>query len=162
MGENMNSAALIGEVQQLVSFKIGDEEFGVDILRVQEINRMISVTRVPNAPPFVEGIINLRGKVIPIVELRKRLGMEPRERDNNTRIVVVDVNGRTIGFIVDAVNEVLRVPTSVIEPPPALTAGIDAEFITAIGKLEDRLLILLDLERVLSTDEKSELEAVAA
>jgi purine-binding chemotaxis protein CheW len=149
------------ELVQLVSFKIGEEEFGVDILKVQEINRMLEVTRVPNAPEYVDGVINLRGKVIPIIDLRRRFGMPRKDQDKNTRIVVVELSGRTLGFVVDAVSEVLRIPKSVTEPPPPIVAGINAEYITAVGKLEDRLLILLDLEKVLSDSEKAELKDVA-
>src|SRR5208283_2795939 len=106
------------ELLQLVSFKIGKEEFAIDILKVQEINRMLDVTRVPNAPEFVEGVINLRGKVIPIIDLRRRFGMLPKEKDKNTRIIVVELNGKIVGFVVDAVIEVLRIPRSVTDPPP--------------------------------------------
>lgn len=147
------------ELLQLVSFNIGDEEFGVDILKVQEINRMLDVTRVPNAPEYVDGVINLRGKVIPIIDLRRRFGMERKEHDKNTRIVVVELGGKVVGFVVDAVSEVLRIPKSVTEPPPPIVAAIDAEYITAVGKLEDRLLILLDLEKVLSGEETKTLAA---
>ena len=150
------------ELLQLVSFKIGEEEFGVDILKVQEINRMLEVTRVPNAPEFVDGVINLRGKVIPVIALRRRFGMERKESDKNTRIVVVELNGKVVGFVVDAVSEVLRIPRSLTEAPPAIVAGIDAEYITAVGKLEDRLLILLDLERILSGAETGKIAAAAA
>jgi purine-binding chemotaxis protein CheW len=144
------------ELLQLVSFKIGDEEFGVDILKVQEINRMLDVTRVPNAPEYIDGVINLRGKVIPIINLRRRFGMDRKERDKNTRIVVVELAGKIVGFVVDAVHEVLRIPRSVTEPPPSLVGGVRAEYITAVGKLDDRLLILLDLEKVLSESQQSE------
>jgi len=147
------------ELIQLVSFAIGEEEFGVDILKVQEINRMLAVTRVPNSPEYVDGVINLRGKVIPIIDLRRRFRMERREHDKNTRIVVVELSGKVVGFVVDAVSEVLRIPKSVTEPPPPMVAGVDAEYITAVGKLDDRLLILLDLEKVLSTEEKQILSA---
>jgi purine-binding chemotaxis protein CheW len=149
------------EVLQLVSFTIGQEEFGVDILRVQEINRMVEVTRVPNSPEFISGVINLRGKVIPIVDLRKRFGFEQKEKDKNTRIIVVELNGSILGFIVDAVKEVLRIPKSVTEPPPAVVAGIGSEYITAVGKLEDRLLILLDINKILLDQEVHQLNAVA-
>jgi purine-binding chemotaxis protein CheW len=149
------------ELLQLVSFNIGGEEFGVDILKVQEINRMLEVTRVPNAPEYVDGVINLRGKVIPIIDLRRRFDMERREHDKNTRIVVVELQGKVVGFVVDAVREVLRIPKSVTEPPPPIVAGINAEYITAVGKLEDRLLILLDLEGVLSDGEKEQVRRVA-
>ncbi|HTY59502.1 MAG TPA: chemotaxis protein CheW [Bacteroidota bacterium] len=147
------------ELLQLVSFKIGGEEFGVDILKVQEINRMLEVTRVPNAPEYVDGVINLRGKVIPVIALRRRFGMERKEHDKNTRIVVVELDGKVVGFVVDAVNEVLRIPRSLTEPPPSLASGIEGEYITAVGRLEDRLLILLDLERVLTVAERRDLAA---
>ena len=155
------SAASSEELLQLVSFRIGEEEFGVDILRVQEINRMLEVTRVPSAPEFVDGVINLRGKVIPIIALRRRFGMERKENDKNTRIIVVELNGKIVGFVVDAVREVLRVPKSITEPPPPIVAGIGAEYIRAVGKLDDRLLILLDLEGVLSDGDRSALKEVA-
>jgi purine-binding chemotaxis protein CheW len=159
--QQMTAQAGSDELLQLVSFKIGDEEFGVDILKVQEINRMVEVTRVPNAPEYVDGVINLRGKVIPIVDLRRRLGMPRKEHSKDTRIVVVELNGKITGFVVDAVSEVLRIPRSVTEPPPSIVAGIEAEYITAVGKLEDRLLILLDLERIFSAQETQQLKAVA-
>jgi len=110
----------------------------------------VQVTKVPNAPEYVDGVINLRGKIIPIVDLRRRFGMPRKEHDKNTRIIVVELNGgRIVGFVVDTVREVLRIQRSVTEPPPAIIAGIDADYITAVGKLEDRLLILLDLEKIL-------------
>ena len=104
------------ELLQLVSFKIGSEEFGVDILKVQEINRMVEITKVPQAPHYVEGVINLRGKVIPIVDLRKRFNLEVKEYDKNTRIVVVDIGGNIMGMVVDSVSEVLRLPSNTIRP----------------------------------------------
>jgi purine-binding chemotaxis protein CheW len=149
------------ELLQLVSFKIGSEEFGVDILKVQEINKMVSITKVPNSPVFVEGVINLRGKVIPIVDFRTRLGLNKIEQTKDTRIVVVDVEGKTIGFIVDSVSEVLRIPANITEAPPEIVTSIDSEFIKSVGKLDDRLLILIDLNKILSTNEKNELGKVA-
>lgn len=148
------------ELLQLVSFKIGDEEFGVDILKVQEINRMMQITKVPNSPNFVDGVVNLRGRIIPVIDLRTRLGMPRIEHGKETRIVVVELSGTTVGFIVDEVSEVLRIPKNITEAPPEMVAGLDSEYITAVGKLEDRLLILLDLEKVLSTEQKSELAVV--
>lgn len=138
---------------QLVSFNIGSEEFGVDILKVQEINRMVDITRVPQAPHYVEGVINLRGKVIPIVDLRKRFSLEIKEYDKNTRIVVVDIGGNIMGMIVDAVSEVLRLSTSTIEPPPEIVTGINSDYIKGVAKLDDRLLIFLDLSKVIDVSE---------
>lgn len=143
---------------QLVSFNIGTEEFGVDILKVQEINRMVEITKVPQAPNYVEGVINLRGKVIPIVDLRKRFNLELKEHDKNTRIVVVDIGGNIMGMIVDSVSEVLRLSANTIEPPPDIVTGVNAEYIKGVAKLEDRLLIFLDLSRVIDV---SEIAAVA-
>jgi len=145
---------------QLVSFLIDQEEFGVDILNVQEIIRPVDITRVPNAPAFVEGVINLRGRIVPVVDLRKRFNLPARERDKNSRIIVVELGDKIVGFMVDAVRQVLRVDASVIEPPPELAIGIDAGYITGVAKLEDRLLILLDLERILSEEEKHDLRPV--
>ena len=146
---NNNSSGLI----QIVSFKLGNEEFGVDILLVKEINRMTQITKVPSSPDFVEGVINLRGKVIPVIDLRRRLNLERVEHDKGTRIIVVEIKNRTIGFIVDSVNEVLRVPADTFEAPPEMVSGIGSEFIRAVGKLEDRLLILIDLNKILLEEE---------
>ncbi len=147
----------LDQILQLVSFKIGNEEFGIDILKVQEINRMMQITKVPNSPEFIEGVVNLRGRIIPVMDLRTRLNMLRIAHDNLTRIIVVELEGITVGFIVDEVSEVLRIPKSITEPPPAMTAGIDSEYITAVGKLEDRLIILLDLGKIFSIDEKVKL-----
>jgi purine-binding chemotaxis protein CheW len=147
------------ELLQLVSFTIGQEEFGLDIQRIQEINRIVEITRVPNAPEFVVGVINLRGKVIPIIDLRKRFGFPPKESDKNTRIIVVELDNIVVGFIVDAVREVIRIPKNITEPPPAIIAGIGSEYITSIAKMENRLLILLDIERLLRDKEKQQLES---
>ena len=147
----------VDELLQLVSFNIGSEEFGVDILKVQEINRMVEITKVPQAPHYVEGVINLRGKVIPIVDLRKRFNLELKEYDKNTRIVVVDINGNILGMVVDSVSEVLRLPANTIEPPPEIVTGINSEYIKGVAKLEDRLLIFLDLSKVIDLSEMGSL-----
>lgn len=136
------------DLLQLVSFNIENEEYCVDILYVQEIIRMVEVTRVPNAAEYVVGVINLRGKVLPIIDLRKRIGLSEKEYDKYTRIVVIEIGTKIIGFIVDKVNEVIRINKNITEAPPSMVETIDSEFITSIGKLDDRLLILLDLEKL--------------
>lgn len=148
------------DILQLVSFNIGEEEFGLDILRVQEIIRMIEITRVPNAPKFIVGVINLRGKVIPIIDLRTRMGMEPKDRDKDTRIIVIEIDAKIVGFIVDKVNEVLRIDKSITQSPPPMVSGIDSDYITSIAQMEDRLLILLDLTRLLSSSEGKQLDEI--
>lgn len=156
--ENVEKSTIVTEeLLQLVSFKVGEAEFGVDILRVQEINKMMELTTVPNTPSFVEGVVNLRGRIIPVINLRSRLGLDVMEYDSETRIIVVDLYDKTIGFIVDEVKEVLRIPKSITEQPPDIVSGVNSEYITAIGKLEDRLLILLDLSKILSNSEHEQI-----
>jgi len=141
-----------GDLLQLVSFRVGREEFGLDILRVQEIIRVQQLTRVPNSPGFVEGVINLRGKVIPVISLRRIFGWDGAEHDKQTRIVVIDVSGTVVGFLVDSVSEVLRVPAGTVEPPPRL-GEVKREYVSGVGKLENRLLILLDVDRLMTDSE---------
>ncbi len=144
------------ELIQLVSFNLDQEEYGVDVLKVREIIRMPIVTRVPNTPHFVEGVINLRGKVIPIISMRKKFGLMETEYDKQTRIMVMDVDGELMGFIVDSVSEVIRVSGSEIQPSPAVVAsGIDQDCIAGVINQAERLLVLLDLEKMFSNDEKS-------
>ncbi len=141
------------ELLQLVTFSIGEEEFGVDILKVQEIIRTMEITKVPRAPQFVEGVINLRGKVIPIIDLRRRFSLNHKAHDSHTRIIVIEINNMIVGFVVDSVSEVLRIPISTVEPPPPVVAGLESDYISGVGKLHDRLLILLDLDKLLSSDD---------
>ncbi len=146
------------ETRQLVIFKLGDEEFGVDILKVREIERLgQGVTRVPKSPVFVEGVINLRGEIVPIVDLRKRFGLVVHAIGHESRIVIVEVDGNQIGMMVDQVMEVLRVPVSSIELAPSITKGVDAYFLSGVVKIGERLVILLDLERALSAEEIKQL-----
>lgn len=159
MTETNHNTGTIDDLIQLVSFKLGEEEFGIDILRVQEINRMVNITQVPQAPHYCEGVINLRGKVIPVIDLRKKFDMESSEWDKNTRIVVCDVDGNVIGMIVDAVHEVLRIPASTIEPAPKIVTSIDVDYIKGVARLEERLLIFLDISRI--ADEVSQISAEA-
>lgn len=143
------------ELIQLVSFTLGEEEFGVHVLKVREIIRMPEVTRVPNTPPYVEGVINLRGKVIPVMSMRKRFGLEEHEFDNRTRIMVMDVDGELMGFIVDAVSEVIRISQEEIQPPPpVVSSGVDHECLSGVISQSERLLVLLDLEKISSREER--------
>jgi purine-binding chemotaxis protein CheW len=153
---------LSGRTLQVVSFALGSEEYGVDIAQVQEINRMVTITHVPQAPQFMEGVINLRGRLIPIIDLRTRFGMERAERTKNTRIVVTEIGSKRLGMVVDSVSEVLRIPVEQIEDAPDLVAGVDTEYIRGVGKLDDRLIILLDLGRVISAEEKTALQKLDA
>jgi purine-binding chemotaxis protein CheW len=150
-----------GELNQLISFEVGDEEYGLEILRVKEVIRIREITRLPKAPRFVKGIINLRGDVIPIIDLRDRFGLEQAEYTAMTRVIVVDVEDKLVGMVVDAASQVVRIPSDQIEPPPPIVGGLSAEYIKGVGKLEDRLVILLNIDRILSVEEKVKLEEMA-
>jgi purine-binding chemotaxis protein CheW len=150
-----------GDEQQLVVFQLGSELYGVEISRVHEIIRLQTVTRVPRAPAFVEGVINLRGKVIPVVDMRRRFGMPIAEHTRASRIVVVEIGDQVVGVVVDSVSEVLRVSTATVEPPSPVVAGIDSEYLNGIAKLPERLVILLDLDRVLAREERRALDVAS-
>jgi purine-binding chemotaxis protein CheW len=146
--------------QQLVSFDLATESYGVDIGAVREIIRLQEITNVPRTPEFVEGVINLRGKVIPVVDLRKRFGLPVGDQSAENRIVVVDIGGQDIGVIVDAVNEVLRIFSDSVEPPSSVITTADSDYLMGIAKVDDKLLILLDQESVLSAEERAVLADV--
>jgi purine-binding chemotaxis protein CheW len=154
-------ASIQDEWLQLVGFRVGGEEFGINILRVQEIIRSQQLTRVPNSPDCMEGVMNLRGKIIPVIALRKRFGLEEAPPDKQNRIVVVEIQGSVLGFIVDAVSEVVRIEAGKIEPPPRLSA-VEREYVSGVGKFGERLLIILDAGRLMSNSEEKMVEAVAA
>jgi purine-binding chemotaxis protein CheW len=134
---------------QLVVFDLASEYYGVDIGDVREIIRMQNVTRVPGTPAYMEGVTNLRGKVVPVVDLRKRLDLKVKAQTKESRIVVVDIGGKDVGVIVDGVTEVLRIPLASVEPPSQMVADSERGYIRGIAKLEDKLVILLDLDRVM-------------
>lgn len=137
---------------QVVSFRLANEEYGIEITKVQEIILVGEITRVPQTSPYIKGLINLRSTVIPIVDLRLRFGMQEETATDETRIMVMNVGGKTIGIIVDAVSEVLRISKEQIAPPPPAVSGEGRDYLTGLAKLEKRLLILLDVDRLLSTN----------
>ena len=160
MATRTKSQTVVGE-QQLVTFTLGQEEYGVDIGTVREINRLTDITHVPKAPEFVEGLINLRGTVVPIVDLRKRFDIEPAGDEKQRRIILVDVGGRTIGVIVDSVSEVLTLSAEHVDEVPAtISSGVNTEFLRGVGKIGERLMLLLDLDSILSAQELGELNTV--
>jgi purine-binding chemotaxis protein CheW len=150
------------ELIQLVSFMLANEEYGVEVLKVREIIRMPTITKMPNVPQHVEGIINLRGKVIPIISMRKRFNLMESENSSQTRIIIMDVAGSLTGFIVDAVSEVIRIHSSEIQPPPSMvvSGGIEQDFITGVFNHAERLLIIMDIDRMFSDDERESFEAI--
>jgi purine-binding chemotaxis protein CheW len=145
---------------QLVVFCLANELYGVSIAAVSEIIMLQPITYVPRAPAFVEGVTNLRGKVLPVIDLRKRFGLIQQEYTKETRIIVAEVNRTPVGMIVDAVSQVLRVAAGAIEPPSPVVTTVDSAFIRGIAKVGSRLVILLDLEQVLLPGEQAELQQV--
>ena len=145
---------------QLVIFLLAKEEYGLPITKVQEINRMVPKTRLPQTPDFMEGVINLRGRVIPVIDLRKRFQLAVAAISDDTRIIIVDVSGQTLGIVVDSVTEVVRLSAASVEPPPPAFV-LDSQYIHGIGKFDERLLILLDIDKVLTSQEAIALRSMA-
>lgn len=147
--------------QQFVVFQLGQEEYGVEILQTQDIHRYTKITRVPNAPYFVKGVINIRGEIIPVVDLRNRFGMESAKVQDTTRIIIVLVNGgQKIGFLVDSVREVLWIDDAAVEPAPTVAGGIEPEYLNGVGKIGERLIVLLNIEKILNQGRSSKTEKV--
>lgn len=143
---------------QLVTFELSGEEFGVDIMQVSEVIPVSRITRIPQAPEFIKGLINLRGKILVVIDLNKRLGFATKETDSLSRIIIVEVKDTVTGMLVNSVKEVLHLPLSSIEPPPEMIKSkINTEYLTGVGKIGNRLLILLNLARVLGEEEIEEL-----
>jgi purine-binding chemotaxis protein CheW len=143
---------------QYVVFDLGGEHYGVDIAAVEGIIKLQAITSVPHAPAFIEGVTNLRGKVLPVIDLRRRFKLPAEAPSKETRIAVVEMRGTTIGMIVDGVSQVLRVPEEAIEPPSPIVMTIDSAFIRGIAKVGDRLIIVLDLSQILQATEQLSLE----
>jgi purine-binding chemotaxis protein CheW len=149
----MQSTTIHSQMLQLVTFKLAGQKYAVDILKVQEINNMKEITTIPNAPPFLEGAINLSGKVIPVINLGTKFGLDATTINELAKIVIMDIRGVIMGVIVDAVSDVLRIPKEVVEPPPPVSSSISTEFIAGIAKLDEGLVILLDMDKLLNTKE---------
>ena len=146
---------------QLVVFRLAQEEYGLPITKVQEINRLVPITKLPQTPSFVEGVINLRGRIIPVIDLRKRFHLGEKEESDDTRIIIVEVDGQTVGVTVDQVTEVVRLPGNAVEPPPPAFI-LEAQYVNGVGKLDNRLLILLNIDKILTSQEAIELKKINA
>lgn len=146
---------------QLVIFKLGNEEYGVNIMQVKEIIRMASINKVPQVPQFVEGIISLRGEILPIIDLREKFGLPKKEKSRSTRILVINLDSTTIGGIVDEVSEVLRIQNSAIRPAPSVIKGVNSDYLLGIGQIGERIIILLDLAKILETSEVVKIKEIA-
>lgn len=145
----------------VVGFRIGAETFAVPIALVHEIVRVPEITSVPDSPDYVEGVINLRGKIVSVIDLRKRFGEKEIVRNKKNRILVTDVEGKPVGLIVDAASEVLKLPETEVEPPPPVFDEKDVNYVTGLGKLHGRLIILIDLTKVLQKGELRRLDELS-
>jgi len=145
--------------KQVIGFRIGQEEFGVPITKVKEIIKIINITRVPNAPSFVEGVVNLRGQVLPVIDVRRRFGLAAKEMTPETKIVIIELIDKMAGFLVDAVTEVRTIDDAMVTSAPAVIDGIDASYLSGIAKInEEKLVVLLDLDKVLTIEERQRLQ----
>ncbi|HBR01247.1 MAG TPA: chemotaxis protein CheW [Ruminiclostridium sp.] len=147
-------------IQQLIKFHVGDEAFGIEITQIYQILKPQEIFKVPNTPPFIEGLLNLRGTVLTVFNLRKRFNMPDRENDENTRIITVNVNDYLLGFIVDSVTEIVRVPDEEIESTPPSLVNFDRRFLSGVAKVEDKLILLLNLKEILTPDEEKQVKNI--
>lgn len=145
---------------QFVVFQLEEELYGVDIHQVRGIEKVLPLTRVPNAPSYVKGVCNLRGSVIPVIDLKERLSLTKTLDEKNAKIIIINVGKNTVGMTIDGANDVVSIDPKEIEPSPSLVSGIDAEFIQGVAKISNRLLVILDLERILTVDQISQLAAL--
>jgi purine-binding chemotaxis protein CheW len=146
-----------GEVTQLISFMVGAEEYGLELMKVKEVIRVRNVTFLPKAPACVKGVINLRGDIIPIIGLRDRFGLPSIEQTAMTRVIVVEVEGRLVGMVVDSASQVVRIPADQIDPPPHLMGNAARGFITGVGKMDDKLILTIDASKILDAEEMREI-----
>lgn len=154
--ENNSEELLDSDVQQLVSFMLDEVEYGVDILCVHEILRFPDMTRLPNTPDFIKGVINLRGNVIPVVDVRIRFGFPIGEVTDLTRIIVIETNDKQVGLLVDNVHQVVRIPVASIDPPSDLIMGMSEDFISGIGRLKDRLIVILNMTNIIFLEDSDD------
>jgi purine-binding chemotaxis protein CheW len=146
--EAARAAQLLGG--EFLTFRLGAEEYGIDILKVQEIRSYEQPTRIANAPAFIKGVVNLRGVIVPIVDLRLKLSCDSAEVNGFTVVIVLNVRGRVVGAVVDSVSDVLELSADQIKPAPAMNSSVDSGFITGIGNVAERMLILMDIEALMS------------
>jgi len=158
---NRSGAGAIAPTGEYLTFRLGAEEYGIDILRVQEIRSYEQPTRIANAPAFLKGVVNLRGVIVPIVDLRLKLGCDNAEYNHFTVVIVLNVRGRVVGAVVDSVSDVLELNGEAIRPAPAMNATIDTGFITGIGSVADRMLILMDIEALMSSTDMGLMDNLA-
>lgn len=162
MTEEQTVAAVTGgSDREYLTFSLGQEEYGIDILKVQEIRGYDTVTRIANSPDFIKGVINLRGIIVPIVDMRIKFHLDHANYNEMTVVIILNVAGRVIGMVVDGVSDVITLKSEQIKPAPEFGAAIDTKYVTGVGTVDDRMLILVDIERLLSSSDMALLEEAA-
>lgn len=156
--EDIEKVDVEEESTNLVAFRLGSGEYAIDIMQAKEIIKMEKITLIPNAPYFVEGVINLRGNIIPIIDLKKRFNLEESEGDKNTGIIIAKIEDVDMGIMIDSVSKVVSISNSDIQPPPSMLQGIGQRYIKGVGKLEDKLLVVLDLDKLFTNEEDDDSE----
>lgn len=156
--EDIEKVDVEEESTNLVTFRLGSGEYAIDIMQAKEIIKMEKITLIPNAPYFVEGVINLRGNIIPIIDLKKRFNLEESEGDKNTGIIIAKIEDVDMGIMIDSVSKVVSISNSDIQPPPSMLQGIGQRYIKGVGKLEDKLLVVLDLDKLFINEEDDDSE----
>ena len=151
--EDLEDAEIDEGTTNLVTFRLGSGEYAIDIMQAKEIIKMEKITLIPNAPYFVEGVINLRGNIIPIIDLKKRFNLEESEGDKNTGIIIAKIEDVDMGIMIDSVSKVVSMANSDIQPPPSMLQGIGQRYIKGVGKMEDKLLVVLDLDKLFTNEE---------
>ena len=151
--ENLEDAEIDEGTTNLVTFRLGSGEYAIDIMQAKEIIKMEKITLIPNAPYFVEGVINLRGNIIPIIDLKKRFNLEESEGDKNTGIIIAKIEDVDMGIMIDSISKVVSMANSDIQPPPSMLQGIGQRYIKGVGKMEDKLLVVLDLDKLFTNEE---------
>ena len=157
MSQSLNAGS---DVMQIGTFRLGQQLFGIDLLKMREIIRPVEITRIPQAEDFVEGVINLRGAVIPVINMRKRFKMPPLANNKETRIINIEIDDLVVGFLVDAIGQVYRLPVNSIEPSPAVMASVNTEYIKGIANTEEFMLVILDTEQLISLETLQQLAAL--
>ena len=151
--EDVEHVDIEEETTTLVTFRLGSGEYAIDIMQAKEIIKMEKITLIPNAPYFVEGVINLRGNIIPIIDLKKRFNLEKSEGNKNTGIIIVKIEDVDMGIIIDSISKVVSMVNSDIQPPPSMLQGIGQRYIKGVGKMENKLLVVLDLDKLFTNEE---------
>jgi purine-binding chemotaxis protein CheW len=160
--QNTTSITSVPAALEFLAFTLGQEEYGIDIQKVQELRGYDSVTRIANSPDFIKGVVNLRGVIVPIIDMRIKFNLGAPTYDQFTVVIILNISGRTIGMVVDSVSDVITLTSQQLKPPPQMGSALDTEYLIGLGTLDDRMLILVDIDKLMSSGEMGLIEKLAA